>query len=165
MAEDSLTITDNRTGKTYEVPIFHGTYPKYASAINTADLRGIKVDDDDFGLMGYDPSYLNTASCKSSITFIDGDKGILRYRGIPIEQLAEKSTFVETSWLLIYGELPNAEQLNQFRSPAQRRLIFEEFFAIQVGLAVKRKENDTRQKPLTIRVDDRIRRSVGCENF
>jgi citrate synthase len=114
MAEDSLTITDNRTGKTYEVPIFHGTYPKYASAINTADLRGIKVDDDDFGLMGYDPSYLNTASCKSSITFIDGDKGILRYRGYPIEQLAENSSYLEVAYLLLHGELPKSDALAEW---------------------------------------------------
>ena len=114
MAKDSLTITDNRTGETYEVPIFHGTYPKYASAIRTADLREIKVDDDDFGLMGYDPSYLNTASCQSSITFIDGAEGILRYRGYPIEQLAEDSTYLEVAYLLLYGNLPSASALEDW---------------------------------------------------
>ena len=114
MAKDSLTITDNRTGKTYEVPITHGTYPKYASSIRTADLREIKVDDEDFGLMGYDPSYLNTASCQSSITFIDGDKGILRYRGYPIDQLAENSTYLEVAFLLLYGELPAAKELEDW---------------------------------------------------
>ena len=114
MAKDSLTITDNRTGKTYEVPITHGTYPKYASSIRTADLREIKVDDEDFGLMGYDPSYLNTASCQSAITFIDGDKGILRYRGYPIDQLAENSTYLEVAFLLLYGELPMAKELEDW---------------------------------------------------
>ncbi|MBM3163622.1 MAG: citrate synthase [Chlorobi bacterium] len=101
---NSLTIVDNRTGKTYEVPIENGS-------VNTMDLRKIKVSDEDFGLLGYDPGYLNTASCKSRITFIDGDKGILRYRGYPIEQLAEKSTFLETAYLLIKGELPDKERL------------------------------------------------------
>ncbi len=115
MAKDSLTITDNRTGQTYEVPIFHGTYPKYASAIRTADLREIKVDEDDFGLMGYDPAYQNTASCKSSITFIDGDEGILRYQGYPIEQLAEQSTYLEVAYLLLNGELPNQNELNEWK--------------------------------------------------
>ena len=106
MDKDSLTITDNRTGKTYDVPILYGTYPEYGAAIRTADLKQIKVSEDDFGLLGYDPSYLNTGSCQSSVTFIDGEKGILRYRGYPIEQLAERSTYLETSYLLLYGELP-----------------------------------------------------------
>ncbi len=97
--KDTLTITDNRTGKQYEVPIADET-------IRAVDLRQIKVKDSDFGLMTYDPAFMNTASCKSKITFIDGDKGILRYRGYPIEQLAEKSNFLETAYLLIYGELP-----------------------------------------------------------
>jgi citrate synthase len=104
---DTLTITDNRTGKTYEVPITDDT-------IRAIDLRKIKVRDDDFGLMTYDPAFMNTASCRSSITFIDGDRGILEYRGYPIEQLAEKSTYLETAYLLIYGELPNREQLAQW---------------------------------------------------
>ena len=85
--KNSLTVTDNRTGASYEIPVEQG-------AIRTVDLRQIKVSPDDFGLLGYDPGYLNTASCKSNITYIDGDKGILRYRGYPIEQLAEKSTFL-----------------------------------------------------------------------
>ncbi|NTU92711.1 MAG: citrate synthase [Chlorobiaceae bacterium] len=101
---NSLTITDNRTGRNYELPIEDGT-------IRSMDLRQIKASDDDFGLLGYDPGYLNTASCKSSITYIDGDKGILRYRGYPIEELAEKSTFLETAYLLIKGELPDKERL------------------------------------------------------
>src|SRR5919202_1562426 len=104
MPKDTLTITDNRTGKTYEVPIENG-------CIRTHALRQIKVSDDDFGLMGYDPAFLNTANCKSSITYIDGDKGILEYRGYPIEQLAEKSTYLEVAYLLLYGELPTKDQL------------------------------------------------------
>ncbi len=105
--KDTLTVTDNRTGKTYELPITHDT-------IRAADLRQIKVNPDDFGMMSYDPAFTNTASTTSRITFIDGDKGILRYRGYPIEQLAEKSSFVETSYLLLYGELPTRAQLDQF---------------------------------------------------
>ncbi len=104
MPTNSLTITDNRTGKTYEVPINEET-------IRATDLRKIKVADDDFGLMTYDPAFMNTAACRSAITFIDGDKGILEYRGYPIEQLAEKSTYLETSWLLLKGELPTKEEL------------------------------------------------------
>src|SRR5688572_10168481 len=104
MANDTLSITDNRTGKSYEVPITDGT-------IRAIDLRQIKTDDDDIGLMTYDPAFTNTASCRSSITFIDGDKGILRYRGYPIDQLAEKATYLETAYLILYGELPNASQL------------------------------------------------------
>jgi citrate synthase len=104
---DTLTITDNRTGKKYEVPITHET-------IKAMDLRQIKVNDDDFGLMTYDPAFMNTALCKSKITFIDGDKGILRYRGYPIEQLAEKSNFLEVAYLLLYGELPTKSQYEQW---------------------------------------------------
>ena len=109
MAKDTLTITDNRTGKQYEVPIADGT-------IKAADLKQIKVADDDFGLMSYDPAYLNTASCRSAITFIDGDKGILRYRGYPIEQVAEKASFLETAYLLFEGELPTRAQLDKWES-------------------------------------------------
>ena len=98
-ASDTLTITDNRTGKTYEVPVEDGT-------VRAMALRDIKVSEDDFGLMTYDPAYTNTASCRSAITYIDGDKGILEYRGYPIEQLAEKSTYLEVAYLLIHGELP-----------------------------------------------------------
>src|SRR5687768_18031877 len=103
MPKDTLTITDNRTGKTYEVPITNGT-------IRTMDLRQIRASEGDFGLMGYDPAFLNTASCKSSITYIDGDKGILNYRGYPIEQLAEKSTYLETAFLILEGELPGKKE-------------------------------------------------------
>jgi citrate synthase len=105
---ETLTITDNRTGKRYEVPIKDGT-------IRAMDLRQIKAADDDFGLMTYDPAFTNTASCRSSITFIDGDAGILEYRGYPIEQLAERSTYLEVAFLLLFGELPSALQLEEWR--------------------------------------------------
>ena len=104
---ESLTITDNRTGRQYEVPVQHDT-------IRAIDLRQIKVNEDDFGMMTYDPAYTNTASCISRITFIDGDKGILRYRGYPIEELAEKSTYLETAYLILHGELPTSTQLEDW---------------------------------------------------
>jgi citrate synthase len=104
---DTLTITDNRTGKTYEIPIEDDT-------IRAMELRKIKVADEDFGMMTYDPAFMNTASCRSSITFIDGDKGILQYRGYPIEQLAEHSDFLETAYLILFGELPSAAQLQEW---------------------------------------------------
>jgi len=100
----SLTVTDNRTGKQYEIPIEDGT-------IRATELRKIKTDEDDFGLMTYDPAFMATASCRSAVTFIDGEKGILEYRGYPIEQLAEKSSYLEVAYLLIHGELPTAKQL------------------------------------------------------
>ena len=102
--EETLTITDNRTNKTYTFPLFKG-------CIRTMDLRKIKVDADDFGVMGYDPAFMNTASCQSSITYIDGDKGILRYRGYPIEELAENCSFLDVAHLLLRFELPTPEQL------------------------------------------------------
>jgi citrate synthase len=104
---DTLTITDNRTGKQYELPIQDGT-------IRAMDLRKIKVADDDFGMMTYDPAFMNTASCRSKITFIDGDKGVLLYRGYPIEQLAENSDFLETAYLILFGELPQEKDLQQW---------------------------------------------------
>ncbi len=107
MAEDTLTITDNRTGREYTLPVSDGT-------IRATDLQQIRVEDGDGGLMSYDPAYLNTASCRSAITFIDGDAGILRYRGYPIEQLAEEATFLETAFLLLEGELPTTEQLHRW---------------------------------------------------
>jgi citrate synthase len=106
-AKDTLTVTDNRTGKQYEVEITDGT-------VRAMDFREIKVDEDDFGLMTYDPGFLNTASCRSSITYIDGERGILEYRGIPIEQLCEHSTYLEVAYLLIYGELPTRKQLDDW---------------------------------------------------
>src|SRR5829696_8775846 len=108
MSNDTLTITDNRTGRQYEVAIENDT-------IRAMDLRQIKVADDDFGLMTYDPAFMNTSSCKSRITFIDGDRVILRYRGYRIEQLAERSTYLEVAYLLLYGELPNATQLEEWK--------------------------------------------------
>ncbi|HEU4656924.1 MAG TPA: citrate/2-methylcitrate synthase, partial [Capillimicrobium sp.] len=102
---ETLTVTDNRTGKTYEIPITDGT-------VKAMDFRQIKVSEDDFGLMTYDPAYTNTASCRSSITYIDGDAGILEYRGYPIEQLAERSTYIEVAYLLVHGELPTKQQLD-----------------------------------------------------
>ena len=118
---DTLTITDNRTGKTYEVPISEET-------IRALDLRKIKTSDDDFGLMTYDPAFMNTASCRSAITFIDGDKGILEYRGYPIEQLAEKSTYLETAYLLIHGELPSTSQLAEWSNTITFHTILNENF-------------------------------------
>jgi len=104
---DTLTITDNRTGKQYEVPIQDGT-------IKATDLRQIKVTPDEFGMMTYDPAFMNTAACRSRITFIDGDKGVLEYRGYPIEQLAEQSDFLETAYLILFGELPTRGQLDEW---------------------------------------------------
>jgi citrate synthase len=111
---DTITVIDNRTGKQYELPIKYGTYPTYGAAINTGDLRDIKVSDDDFGLMGYDPGFTNTASCQSAITFIDGEKGILKYRGYSIEELAEKSSFLEVAYLLVFGSLPTQSEMNDW---------------------------------------------------
>jgi citrate synthase len=107
MPKDTLTITDNRTGTTYELPIADGT-------IRAADLRQIRLSDDDFGLMAYDPAFMNTASCRSAITYIDGDKGILEYRGYPVDQLAENASYLEVSYLLLNGELPNRSELDEF---------------------------------------------------
>ncbi|MBI3959657.1 MAG: citrate synthase [Chloroflexi bacterium] len=119
MSNNTLTITDNRTGETYEVPINDET-------INAIDLRKIRVQQDDFGLMTYDPGYTNTTSCKSRITYIDGDKGILEYRGYPIEQLAEQSSFLEVAYLLIYGELPTADQLAHWENRIMRHTYIHE---------------------------------------
>jgi citrate synthase len=107
MPSNSLTIQDNRTGKSYEVPLHDG-------AIRAQDLRQIQVDSDDFGLMSYDPAFTNTASTRSAITYIDGEKGILEYRGYPIEELAEKSTYLEVAYLILFGELPRREQLEDW---------------------------------------------------
>ena len=126
MPKDSLTITDNRTGLTYELPITYGTYPLYGAHIRTADLRQIKASEDDFGLLGYDPAFLNTASCDSKVTFIDGDKGILRYRGYPIEQLAEQSNFLEVAYLVIFGELPTVAEYRQWVDDVTHHTILHE---------------------------------------
>src|SRR5690242_12066037 len=106
-AAESLTITDNRTGKTYEVPIEDGT-------VRATALRDIKVGEDDFGVMAYDPAFMNTASCRSAITFLDGEAGVLEYRGYPIDQLAEHSTYLEVAYLLVHGELPTQQQLDEW---------------------------------------------------
>src|ERR1041385_8898960 len=106
MASETLTIIDNRTGKQYEVPIRNG-------AGKAADLLQIRVTEDD-GIVSYDPGFMNTASCQSKITYIDGDRGILRYRGYPIEQLAEKSSYLETAYLILHGELPTSSQLEDW---------------------------------------------------
>src|ERR687893_284612 len=106
-ASDTLSVTDNRTGKTYEIPIEDGT-------IRAPALREIKVSDDDFGLMSYDPAFMNTAACRSSVTYLDGENGVLEYRGYPIEQLAEHSTYLEVAYLLIHGALPTRAQLDEW---------------------------------------------------
>ncbi len=106
-ANDSLTVTDNRTGRTYDLPIVDDT-------IKAMDLRQIKVHEEDFGMMAFDPAFTNTASCRSSITYIDGDAGILQHRGIPIEELCEKSTFLEVAYLLVFGALPTRPQLESW---------------------------------------------------
>ncbi len=119
MAKETLTITDNRTGKTYEVPINDGT-------IKAVNLRQIRISEEDFGLMSYDPSLENTASCRSSVTFIDGDKGVLLYRGYPIEQLAEKSNYLEVAYLLLHGELPSKSQYDAWVYDITHHTIFHE---------------------------------------
>ncbi len=119
MGKETLTITDNRTGKSYEIPIQNDT-------VKATDLRQIKVKPEDFGMMSYDPAYMNTASCKSKITFIDGDKGILRYRGYPIEQLAEQSNYLETAYLVIHGELPTRAELEDWKYQINHHTIIHE---------------------------------------
>src|SRR5215471_8194958 len=119
MGENSLTITDHRTNKTYTVPVENGT-------IRAMDLRQIKTGPDDFGLMTYDPAFMNTASCQSAITYLDGDKGILRYRGYPIEQLAEQCSFLEVAYLLLNGELPTEDQLELWQCRVMRHTMTHE---------------------------------------
>src|SRR3954447_22195957 len=104
-AADSLSVTDNRTGETFELEITDGT-------VRAMDFRQMKASEDDFGLMTYDPAFTNTAACRSAITFIDGDAGILQHRGIPIEQLCEHSSYLEVAYLLVFGELPTQAQLD-----------------------------------------------------
>ena len=114
MARDTLTIIDNRTGKQIELPISYGTYPEYGASVPAAGFREIKANEDDFGLLTYDPAFMNTASCRSAITHIDGDAGILRYRGYPIEDLAERASFLQVAYLLLNGELPNDKELKDW---------------------------------------------------
>ncbi len=116
MPKDAVTITDHRTGKSYDIDLRAGTLPATA-------LRQIKTDADDFGLMSYDPAFLNTASCKSAITYIDGDRGILEYRGYPIEQLAEKSTFLDVAYLLLNGELPTEAERGEWTGTITPRMM------------------------------------------
>src|SRR5437763_4436865 len=106
-AQDTLSVTDNRTGETYELEISDGT-------VKAMDFRQVKVDEDDFGLMTYDPAYTNTASCRSEITFIDGEAGVLQHRGYPIEELCESSSYLEVAYLIVNGELPTKEQLEKW---------------------------------------------------
>src|SRR2546428_12323858 len=119
MPQNTLTVTDNRTAQTYTLPIESGT-------LRAIDLRQIKTSPDDFGLMSYDPAFMNTAACRSAISYIDGDKGILRYRGYPIEQLAEKSTVLETAYLLLNGELPSAPELDSWVDQVTHHTIIHE---------------------------------------
>jgi citrate synthase len=119
MSDNRLSLTDHRTGKVYEVPIFDGN-------IRAADLRQIKTAPDEFGMMSYDPAFVNTASCRSAITFIDGDKGILRYRGYPIEELAENCTFLEVAWLILNGELPGKDELDAWEQRIKRHMMLHE---------------------------------------
>ncbi len=123
---DSLKIQDNRTGKEIETPVMYGTYPEYGSATPAPDFRQLKTSDEDFGLLLYDPAFKNTASCKSDITFIDGEKGILRYRGIPIEEVAEKSNFLEAAYLTLFGELPTQEQYDDWQYHITHHTIIHE---------------------------------------
>jgi len=122
MTRNSLNLTDNRNGNTYEIPIEN-------ESIRALDLRQIKLAPDDFGIMSYDPAYMNTAACASSITYIDGEKSILRYRGYPIEELAEKSSFLECAYLLIYGELPTAAALEHWTNRIMRHTYIHENLA------------------------------------
>src|SRR6187455_2328183 len=116
---DTLSVVDNRTGKKYELPIQNGT-------IRAMDLRQIKAAEGDFGLMTYDPAFMNTANCRSAITYIDGDKGILLYRGYPIEQLAESSNYLETAYLIIFGELPTKTELETWSEDIKAHWLLHE---------------------------------------
>ncbi|MBI4661349.1 MAG: citrate synthase [Verrucomicrobia bacterium] len=126
MSKDSLTITDNRTGRQYDIPIFQGTYPTYGAAISTSALRSIKTGPEDFGLMSYDPGFTNTALCKSRITFIDGERGILRHRGYPIDELAENCRFLEVAYLVLYGELPAPVQFEEWSRQVLDHMLLHE---------------------------------------
>ena len=132
MEKETLSLVDNRTRTSYEVPFFKGT-------IRAMDLRQIKTSPQDFGLMTYDPAFMNTASCQSAITFIDGDKGILRYRGYPIEQLAEKCTFLEVAYLILFGELPTAAQLTGWTNEiTHHTMLHRDNQEIPRGLSLRR---------------------------
>ena len=126
MSKQTVTITDNRTGKSYELPIEYGTHKDFGTHIPALAIREIKETDDEFGMLLYDPAFQNTASCKSSVTHIDGAKGILQYRGYPIEQIAENSTFMETAYLLIYGELPTSDQYAEWCDHVRQHALLHE---------------------------------------
>ena len=126
MSKNSLSVTDNRTGQTYEIDITD-------DCIRALDLRQIKVHPEDFGMMSYDPAYSNTASCRSAITYIDGDRGILRHRGYPIEQLAEQSSFLEVAFLLIHGHLPKSDELEFWTSRIMRHTYIHENLAQMIA--------------------------------
>ena len=129
---DTLTITDNRTGKQYQIPVKEG-------AIRATDLKQIKTGEGDTGLMTYDPAFLNTAACRSAITYIDGDKGILWYRGYPIEQLAEHCTYLETAYLILFGELPTEKQLQAWTDAiTQHTLLHENVKKLMEGFQYRR---------------------------
>ena len=119
MANDKVTLTDHRTQKSYELPLTDGQ-------LRAMDLRQIKTGPDDFGMMSYDPAYMNTAACRSAVTYLDGENGILRYRGYPIEELAENCTFLEVAYLLLNGELPNQKELQDWvEQVSHHRLVHE----------------------------------------
>src|ERR1700730_6337142 len=120
MAKDTLSVTDNRNGKTYEIPIEEG------NVIRATALREIKTSPEDFGMMSYDPALVNTATCKSRVTYIDGDKGILRYRGYPIEELAEKSNFLEVAYLIVKGELPDRKHFQAWEDNVKTHTMVHE---------------------------------------
>ena len=126
MSKDSLTVIDNRTDETYDLPITYGTYSEDGAHVRSEDLRQIKSSDNDFGLLGYDPAYINTASCSSAVTYIDGAKGILRYRGYPIEQLVAGSSYLEVAYLLVYGELPSGDQLAGFSEQVNSQTVISD---------------------------------------
>ena len=126
MSKDSLKVIDNRTDKKYDLPITYGTYSEDGAHVRSADLNQIKGSDNDFGLLGYDPSYVNTASCSSAVTYIDGAKGILRYRGYPIEQLVAESSYLEVAYLLVYGELPGRDQLAEFSEQVNSQTVISD---------------------------------------
>jgi citrate synthase len=123
---DTLTVTDNRTGQTYELPIAYGTYPEYGAYVPGVGLRNVKASEEDFGLLSYDPAFMNTASCKSAITHIDGDRGILRYRGYSIEDLAKNSDYLESAYLTLFGELPTTDELDAWTHEVKHHTIVHE---------------------------------------
>ena len=149
---DTLTITDNRTGKQYEVAVEDGV-------IRATDLRQIKSGPEDAGLMTYDPAFMNTASCRSRITFIDGDKGILEYRGYPIEQLAEHSTYLETTFLILNGELPTATQLESWTHDVTHHTMLHEYVKKLMERLQVRRASDGRVSQHRRRVLDLLPRS------